>query len=124
MLMGHIRAQTLKVLGVADPHPLHIRQGLRDVGLDSLMAVELRNHLQRSTGQLLPTTLAFDYPTVEAIAHFVADTLKLSVSKTARGAVATTSVRAEVQSLTDAEAEALLLSELSELRATEERGSV
>ena len=40
--------------------------------MDSLTAVELRNHLQAGIKQPLPTTLAFEYPTIEALTRYLA----------------------------------------------------
>jgi acyl carrier protein len=77
LLLTHVAEQAGRVLGL-DPSVLDARQGLRDLGLDSLMALELRNRLQRSVGRSLRSTLAFDYPTIDAIArHISVDVLEL-----------------------------------------------
>jgi hypothetical protein len=39
--------------------------------MDSLMSVEVRRRLERSLGLPLPTTLAFDYPTVQALVQYI-----------------------------------------------------
>ncbi|MEB3168278.1 MAG: KR domain-containing protein [Synechococcaceae cyanobacterium] len=48
-------------------------QGLSDLGLDSLLAVELRNRLQQQLGCRLPATLAFDHRTPERLATHLAE---------------------------------------------------
>ena len=47
------------------------RAPLRELGLDSLLAVELRNTLSRLMGVGLSATLLFDYPTVEAVTDHI-----------------------------------------------------
>ncbi len=78
MLETHVVEHLQRVLALDEAEPLDRRQGLRELGMDSLMAVKLRNALQRSIGHPLRSTLAFDFPTVEAIArHVLGDILGL-----------------------------------------------
>ncbi len=119
-ILAHVRAQVLSVLGLDPASAPRPQQGLRDLGMDSLMAIELRNRLQRSVGQSLPPTLAFDAPTVEALSEYLAlEVFRLEpLAKVQREAtewsVARTesSARAALHELSEREAEALLLAEL------------
>jgi acyl carrier protein len=116
----HVCDVVRRVFGVDPSFALDPQQGLRDLGLDSLMAVELRNDLQRSAGQSLPSTLAFDYPSLESLAHYLTTLLSAdlpSPDATATNVppaeVAKVDAGGEVRDLSDEEAEALLAEELN-----------
>jgi hypothetical protein len=79
------------------------------------MAVELRNRLQASVGRPLPSTLAFDHPTVEAIADFLGELLEVATGSGTATGVERSSAKLSVETLSDEEAEALLQQELSEI---------
>jgi NADPH:quinone reductase-like Zn-dependent oxidoreductase/acyl carrier protein len=117
-LHDHVCAVVRRVLAVDAAFVLEPHQGLRDLGMDSLMAVELRNELQRSLGEPLPSTLAFDFPVLESLTgHLAALVGIIEDSEPAHEAPATSTRRAEivheVAHLSDQDAEALLAEELN-----------
>lgn len=61
----------------ADRATFTASDGFAEQGLDSMNSVELRNRLQDALGRQLPTTLAFDYPTAERLAHQLMSSLEL-----------------------------------------------
>ena len=109
-LPKHVAEQARAVLGLAGTTVLDPATPLKEAGLDSLMAVELRNALARSVGASLPATLLFDHPSLGALTAYLMTTLGLAASGSAEP-----SAHADVAALSDAEAEAQLLAELAGL---------
>ncbi|MFI1169831.1 SDR family NAD(P)-dependent oxidoreductase, partial [Streptomyces sp. NPDC020801] len=64
-----VRTEVAAVLGHADVQSLGADDSFKDIGFDSLTAVELRNRLNEAVGLRLPATLIFDYPSPLALAR-------------------------------------------------------
>ncbi len=104
-----------RILGVGSSHDLPIDQPLRDLGLDSLMSVELRNAIGATTGRTWPATLLFDYPSIAALADHLLGALGISDPATEGGRPKGSPDAANaLATMSEAEAESLLIAELGE----------
>ena len=123
LLVAHVRELASDVLGLEDPRALDRQQGFFQMGMDSIMSVQLRGRLEASLGKTLPPTLAFEHPTVDALAGYLArevlavgqpaEAPALSALAAPGGAAAPpAAAQASLDGLSDDHLEALLAAEL------------
>ncbi|MCM4084143.1 SDR family NAD(P)-dependent oxidoreductase [Actinoplanes sp. TRM88002] len=72
-LVDLVRGHAARVLGYASAEAVAVKRPFRELGFDSLTAVDLRNALAGETGLRLSPTLAFDYPTPLELAQHLQD---------------------------------------------------
>jgi SAM-dependent methyltransferase len=109
-----VRGEVMAVLrgDPNDPPARHVR--FADLGMDSLMAVQLRNRLSQGLAAAKPlaASVMFDYPSIDAISTYLLDTIAPVAAETAPPPGAVTAkalLRAErLAGMGDAEIEALL----------------
>ncbi|MDX2205389.1 MAG: SDR family NAD(P)-dependent oxidoreductase [Hyphomicrobiaceae bacterium] len=110
LLAGLVGQSVARTLGL-DAERIDPAAPLGDLGLDSLLAVQLRNTLSRALGTPLPATLLFDYPTVEALTgHLADDVLKLGPGEEASPPAPTPapSLVDSIEDMSDEEVERML----------------
>jgi NAD(P)-dependent dehydrogenase (short-subunit alcohol dehydrogenase family)/acyl carrier protein len=72
VLLSSLHDQVMTAMGLEAVRSIDVRRPLAELGMDSLTAVELRNILAAGVGCSLPASLLFDYPSIEALAKYLA----------------------------------------------------
>ncbi len=121
-----VRTHVARILRL-DPTQVEDNDRLMDIGVDSLMAVELRNRLDKDLRltESLPASLIFDHPTVQAIARYLVQTISKQNGKetgstftarhTSTEIMDMSLKQKEIESLSEQEAEVRLLKKLADL---------
>jgi hypothetical protein len=116
LVQNFVREAACSVLGLSEADGPADDVPLSETGLDSLLAVELRNVLVKSLGMTLSATLLFDHASIEALSEFLWSEMQDGeapvVKQVATGKRAAraegTAMLAEIAELSDAEVELLL----------------
>ena len=101
LLTDLVRAQAATVLGHQGPDLVLADRPFKDLGFDSLTAVELRNRLGTATGLRLPATAVFDHPTPVALAGMLRGRLVVEEDVVRRASDAIDSLTALLAEISD-----------------------
>jgi acyl carrier protein/NAD(P)-dependent dehydrogenase (short-subunit alcohol dehydrogenase family) len=123
LISNHLREHVARVLGVGSPDKISDEQGLFELGLDSLMAVELKTRLELSLGRQLPSAMVFDYPTIRALSGVLLEQLFPAAGATQSAPPApspdTSELLEDIRRLSENELNSLIDIELSSLMKNE-----
>jgi len=120
LLHDRVRQEAVKVLGLPGSGAIDVDRPLHELGLDSLMAVELRNALGGAVGRSLPATLLFDHPTLRRLVDYLGGAvleldLGARTEPTPAEAAGPSAAEEELERLSDDEMAALLARRLDTL---------
>ena len=110
LMLEFVKAQTAYILGFGSGYSIDELTPLHEIGLDSLLSVELRNSLCKSLSCALPSTLVFDHPTAGELSDYLLS--RLIPHWTPTNSQELIESQRSIEALSEEAAEALLLREL------------
>jgi acyl transferase domain-containing protein len=124
LLTTQVQQEVAQVLGHSGSYIPEVEQGFFDMGMDSLMSVQLRHRLEALLAVSLPSTLVFECPTIGDVVSYVIkevfawkfETSDSSAMESPASVVIENTIT-ELEGLSQAETEALMEKELAELQA-------
>jgi myxalamid-type polyketide synthase MxaE and MxaD len=115
-LAMNVEKEAAFVMGFPPSGRLDRDRGFFEMGMDSLISVELKKRLESRVGRTLPSTVIFNYPTIHRLTGYLGkEILGLPADEQAAAAAAAAAASVldlEIGRLTDAEVKASLLKEL------------
>lgn len=115
-----LNALLVGALRLPEKHTIDPRERLFDLGVDSLIAIELKNQLQKKLGKQVSSTLLFDYPTLEKLADHVLSLVAVQeVMVEERANTSTGIIDENIDEMSDEDAELALLKALSGIQGDE-----
>jgi acyl carrier protein len=117
LIEEHVRRQLIGVVKIDKPEQVDFKRGLSDLGLDSLMMMELRTKLQSDFNIALPAAAMFEHPTIQELSSYIFIENFKSIDGDATGEgdpveTACNESNDSIDSLSEDEAEQALLDEL------------
>ena len=113
VMLSLVQGEVVKVLGLDAAAPLDPLHGFFEMGMDSLMAVELKNRLEAGFACSLPPTISFDCPNAEALANYLMG--RVAPQEPAATGAADTEDLSDIDNLSEAELAELLAGEIAGL---------
>ncbi len=83
VLIDAIRTEVRRVAELEDDHFIPLDKGFFDLGLDSIMVVEMKGHLEGRLGRTLPATLLIDRPDITRLTDWLLEELDLGDTRAA-----------------------------------------
>ena len=71
VLISYLQTEIARILKIENPQAIDPARGFFEMGMDSLMAVELKNSLETAFNYSIPTTIAFEAPTIINLADYI-----------------------------------------------------
>ena len=130
LIESHVAAEVRRVMGIDASETVDRNRGLFEMGVDSLMSVQLRSRLEGLAGKSLPSTLVFNHPSIGGLTDYLAGELMSSngtpTTAAAPGATNMSDAKwddaaAEIAELSDEEVRAQIAREVNAMQPESEK---